>query len=167
MDASGMILGLYTLLGDNQAIYLQRRARLPWNRSAGPMARRLTTNQEIAGSIPASINNTPSQHEMISFCSSSSELGTYLCLTRQRNALRPLLLVAAHVCQTSYLRALSSEELPMLRHRDSWTRTGEYSSREHLSHRMPPVRLPDTCSCIGLVPQEPILPSEMELVSVV
>jgi hypothetical protein len=25
-------------------------------RSAGPMARRLTTNQEIAGSIPASIN---------------------------------------------------------------------------------------------------------------
>jgi hypothetical protein len=26
------------------------------NRSAGPMARRLTTNQEIAGSIPASIN---------------------------------------------------------------------------------------------------------------
>jgi ABC-type bacteriocin/lantibiotic exporter with double-glycine peptidase domain len=28
------------------------------NRSAGPMARRLTTNQEIAGSIPASINTT-------------------------------------------------------------------------------------------------------------
>jgi hypothetical protein len=27
------------------------------NRSAGPMARRLTTNQEIAGSIPASINS--------------------------------------------------------------------------------------------------------------
>ena len=27
------------------------------HRSAGPMARRLTTNQEIAGSIPASINN--------------------------------------------------------------------------------------------------------------
>jgi hypothetical protein len=26
------------------------------HRSAGPMARRLTTNQEIAGSIPASIN---------------------------------------------------------------------------------------------------------------
>jgi len=50
---------------------------------------------------------------MISFCSSSSELGTYLCLTRQRNALRPLLLVAAHVCQTSYLRTLSSEELPL------------------------------------------------------
>jgi hypothetical protein len=30
------------------------------NRSAGPMARRLTTNQEIAGSIPASINETSS-----------------------------------------------------------------------------------------------------------
>jgi hypothetical protein len=32
------------------------------NRSAGPMARRLTTNQEIAGSIPASINDNSSSN---------------------------------------------------------------------------------------------------------
>lgn len=37
------------------------------NRSAGPMARRLTTNQEIAGSIPASINNMSTQKLNI-FC---------------------------------------------------------------------------------------------------
>jgi hypothetical protein len=39
------------------AIYTDVSRTSAWNRSAGPMARRLTTNQEIAGSIPASINH--------------------------------------------------------------------------------------------------------------
>ena len=37
------------------------------NRSAGPMARRLTTNQEIAGSIPASIKISSSSRNHL-FC---------------------------------------------------------------------------------------------------
>jgi hypothetical protein len=41
------------------------------NRSAGPMARRLTTNQEIAGSIPASIKKISPHFEMSLFCPSS------------------------------------------------------------------------------------------------
>ena len=39
------------------------------NRSAGPMARRLTTNQEIAGSIPASIKIS-SPFKVFLFCNS-------------------------------------------------------------------------------------------------
>ena len=40
------------------------------HRSAGPMARRLTTNQEIAGSIPASINIHPPSKggSLLPFC---------------------------------------------------------------------------------------------------
>ena len=51
------------------------------HRSAGPMARRLTTNQEIAGSIPASINVQLLQLKEILFCSSSMLEMMSMCTT--------------------------------------------------------------------------------------
>src|SRR4051812_2214474 len=79
---------------------------------------------------------------------------------------REMLFVDCCLWLPTYVRQVtfSLEELPMLLHRDSWTRTCEYSSREHQLHR---IRLSDTWVCVGLVPQEPILPSEMELEAVV
>jgi hypothetical protein len=47
-----------------------------WNRSAGPMARRLTTNQEIAGSIPASINHPFVFPKVLSFSTTARAIVT-------------------------------------------------------------------------------------------
>ena len=58
LDSGGAFLfwaRLERLHKSSWAVYSDRSSSITW--SAGPMARRLTTNQEIAGSIPASIKN--------------------------------------------------------------------------------------------------------------